>query len=131
MNKETRRQLQREKEDLFTQLWDQLQQEENQLREDFNTARNLACSTWEFVDVAPSPVPTRYEAERMDLLEKNFQLLMEKISRKRYFLVKAFGDLLRQDAGFKNKFIDLVSYWDEELKKQEPNLTNRFADNAA
>jgi hypothetical protein len=128
MKREIKEQLEEEQLLLFRQLWAALVSEGEQLANDVATARNLACSTMEYDGPPFGIMVERILPERMDILKKNEALLKEELSRKKFFLLKAFLPILRRKnaIGAEGKLI--LDYWDKELKKKEPNLVDRFAE---
>lgn len=117
MNHKVSRKILQEKRELFAQCWMMIMKEEELLNENFNVARNLACSKDGNGD--------SYDPDRMDFLWKNYHKYQEKISRKKYFLIKTFGNIVRHRP---NGYNEIVKYWDEEFKKENPELENRFSD---
>ena len=100
---------------LFQQLMNELYKEEEELEEQYNIARNLACSEWS-KDILGRLVPNKMCSERMDLLEKNFNTLRDEISRKRYYAIVIFwkprmksGILLTENQ------VDCLQYWETQL----------------
>lgn len=79
----------KEQAQLFQQLMNELYKEEEELVEQYNIARNLACSEWS-KDFLGRLGPNKMCPERMDLLEKNFNTLRSEISRKRYYAIVLF-----------------------------------------
>lgn len=124
-------QLRIEKIRLFRTLWGVIKKEEVELNNDFNTARNMACSEWKFVDAVVGTSPVKMLPEQMKLLRRNFHLLQEEISRRKYFLIRAFWATLKVcGVPLSDEQRSCYEYWKKELAKDEPNLTDRFADAA-
>ncbi len=107
--------------------------QEQKLSQDFETARNMACSE---LTVSPSIVgscliPNKMLPKTMELLRKNFRLLQEELSFSRYCLIEAFkgrtGSLVRLDKDQEGCY----EYWSEKLKgilpKTKFELVDRFA----
>ena len=72
-------------------------------------------------------VPFRMHPESMELLRKNLNMLIEHNSRQKYFLIVAFLPTLKR---LKRKLDSeqraVYEYWEEELKKSDPELEDRF-----
>ena len=109
-----------EQEHLFCQFWNELLKEEKELDRDFGLARNLAASRWEFKLGTLEPV--EIYPDQLEQLKKNFHLFQEEISRKKYYLIKAFRPLLKNF----NFNEECYLHWEEELAKEQPNFSNRF-----
>jgi len=123
MKRDIKNQLDLEKVRLFDCLWAHIVEEENQLNQDYLTARNLACSQWSFID--GGLMATKIEKECLALLSENRVRLEEEISRKKYFLLKAFKKT-KKSMSLEQRLC--YEYWEEELKKESPNLKDRFND---
>jgi hypothetical protein len=119
--------LQAEQIDLFRTMWTVLHTEEQNLEDHFNIARNLACSEWTVVGHDPFGVrqPTKMLPETMGLLHVNHTAAIEELSRRKYFLIKAFLPMLKA-ANYGGYDHNCYDYWEKELKKKKPELQNRF-----
>jgi len=107
--------LKHEQQVLFAQCWQMLLKEKAELSRNFHIARSLACSE--------NNDGVSFDPKRLDLLRKNIDREEELLSRKKYFLIKAFEHIIDYCPDQL-----CVEYWDEELQKENPNLESRFAD---
>ena len=112
-----------EKAHLFQQVMNQLYKDEEELVEQYNIARNLACSEWS-KDFLGRLGPNKMCPERMDLLEKNFNTLRSEISRKRYYAIVLFWKP-RMKAGIPLTAMQTAcfGYWNPILKIIRNNKT--------
>jgi hypothetical protein len=121
MKKVVKQQLENEQVTLFRNLWDALVEEDLELEEQFQTAKDLACSKWDFSDTGPRK-PVEVVPDSCTLLEKNFDARREEISRRKYFLIKAFLPFLGVGYLLNKEQRVCYDYWEKELTKQDPNL---------
>jgi hypothetical protein len=123
-------QLEAEQIALFKTLWGVLKAEEKTLEDEFNIARNLACSEWTVIGHDPFGVrqPTKMLPDTMELLRINHAASLEELSRRKYFLLKAFLPTLKAADLFGIYDHGCYEYWEKELKKKKPELLDRFRD---
>lgn len=113
----TKHQIAVEQSDLFQQAWVMLYKEEEELREHFNVARNLACSEWSPDNIGGRMGPHKMLPDTMKLLMENFDMLLDEISRKRYYLMVAFEPFLKKAGHWPTEQeCDCFEYWNEKLK---------------
>lgn len=104
---------------LFDSMWLALQREDAELVDQFHIARDLACSSW--TDLSrPSPCggtkvlwPSRILPDHTKLLQENFDMLREDISKRRYVLLRIFRQILKK-AGRNVKDYGCYKFWEEE-----------------
>lgn len=111
---------------LFFEQLNALKREEQELFEQFNVARNLACSEWEYGLVPTSGggtsglCVTRMIPEQMNLLKKNFDQWRADISYRRYALIKVYWPIIKdrvKDLNSLGEYSDLheiVDYWEKK-----------------
>jgi len=115
MKKSDKLRIETEKAHLVRSLLGIIEEEVQRLDDNFQVARNLACSTW--TNSNGGKVPSQIHPEEMVRLRKNYEMLRANISRRKYFIIKAF-----KPEGWKKEYAGCVDYWDKELKKQNPRL---------
>lgn len=106
--------------ELFYKQINALKDEEKELQEHYNIARNLACSEWEHGSV-PSVCGgreglrvNRMLPESMNLLQKNYDKHLEDLSYRRYALIKAYYPIIKDRISGK---LDLCfEYWENTKK---------------
>ena len=111
---------------LFKRSIFDLNKELEELRDQFNVARNMACSEWESSHVDRRFFPNRILPETMALLHQNFDQLQTQISLRRYLIIKIYKPLIPRYC-FTEDFCDFdvkanVAYWSRELKKKKPQI---------
>jgi len=122
--RELNNQLKETAREVFKAGLQSLANEEKELKEQFNIARNLACSEWSNSIVGF--FPNRILPESCRLLNDNFNQLRTQISLKRYVLIMAMKPhvpkycLCEDFCGFDIK--NNVAYWSRELKKKNPQI---------
>ena len=127
MAEESRRRLKREQVELFKLLWRELEKEKVDIDRDFGISRNMACSHWGWDELSGCLTTTRYDPKIMGLLQKNHSMHVEENSRRKYFLLVMFRPLLEElDVQMTGEQRACYEYWQEELKKEKPELDDRF-----
>jgi hypothetical protein len=115
----TQREALTEQWQLYRKIRCQLKREEDELRENFGIARNLACSDWgrclEGLHV------TRIHPDRTDKLHLNFEILLDEISRQRYYLMVAFEPMLRRFGHWASEAeLMCFEFWNKKLGLVDP-----------
>ena len=127
MNKAKKQQLNTEIVVLFHSLWATLEEETKSIEMAWQQARNMACSEWGFNSLLGMLEPLVLAPERADLLNENFNKLLEANSRQKYFLIEAFLPTLQKlHVQITTDQRVVHAYWKEELAKEDPELDNRF-----
>lgn len=109
--------------ELFKMGMHTLDKELRDLDEQFNIARNLACTEWSKDPYGESLVPNKILPERTSLLRKNYDYLREEISFKRYLLAKAFMPLVLHLNRYCNFDISSnIKYWNKRIKEDEKKV---------
>jgi hypothetical protein len=128
VNKSKQEQIDSEKITLFNFLWAALEKEKDEIKKEFGLARNLACTEWQFSYLNGELLPVKTIPQRTDLLDKNFNLMIETNSRRKYFLIEVFLPILENlMAGLDEEQTAVYQYWKQELVKENPELEDRFA----
>lgn len=128
MKKSKKEQLNIEIVVLFDSLWATLCEETKNIEKAWGQARNMACSEWRFNTLLGILEPVSLAPERTDLLNINFNKLVEANSRQKYFLIKAFLPTLEKlRIQLNNEQTTVYAYWGQELAKEDPELDNRFS----
>ena len=100
---------------LFQEVMFVLNKQENDLSENFDLSRNMACSEFSR-DFLGRLTPTKIIPEKTELLQKNFETLRSEISRKRYYAIVAFWKQ-RTAIGvpLSERQKDCFDYWEKQL----------------
>ena len=123
MNKKTDQRIFAEQLKSFHVMWNQLEKEQKELLNDYNIARNMACSEWtDDKTVHHMLVPTKILPDMTKLLWHNYQQLLEQLSFSRYCLIKTYLPLLKKAYKFKVRNGKTekelcYEYWEEKLGK--------------
>jgi len=119
---------------MFQDSMRSLECEKIKLDEDYQIARNLACSEYGLSQSDDVLMPMKICHKEMDRLRQNSALHVEMISIRRYMTMKAFLPLLPPDY-FKEWLPEehkrCYEYWDDKIGSLKPDakfeLKNRFA----
>lgn len=125
MNPQAEEQIRNEKIRVFELFLNSIKSAEEKLKDEFEIARNYACADLKLHN-GELDVSRLYPGETKRL-HQNFSLMQEKLSRQKYFVIKAFlPELEKLGYPLSQSYRDCLEYWDKELAKEDPNFHGRF-----
>jgi nitrate reductase cytochrome c-type subunit len=90
-----------------------------QLKEQLNIARNLACTTWEYCKIHRSSIPTRTAPGSTDLLHENEGKLLEEIAVRRFYIICIHYPYIKDTNLLHRDDVDCFNYWRTKISLPE------------